>query len=105
MQYYSDKTKQLYIKKEELIAAEKEWDQAHAFELKKAEERKSRAKAVEDAWKEYADLQKECESKLKEKKTTYYKLRNEFIKDYGSYHSTVNSIVDLADILDQMFIF
>ena len=75
MQYYSDKTKQLYVKKDELIAAEKEWDKAHALELKKADERKSRAKAVED------------------------------IKDYGSYHSTVNSIVDLTDILNQMFIF
>ncbi len=105
MQYYSDKTKQLYVKKEELIAAEKEWDKAHALELKKADERKNRAKAVEDAWKEYTDLQKECEAKLKEKKTAYYELRNAFIKDYGSYHSTVSSIVNLADILDQMFIF
>ena len=77
MKYYSDKTKKIYDTVEQLQAAEKKYDEAHAAEIKKAEERKKRAAEVSEARKELANAQKK-----------YNDLLNKFVKDYGSYHET-----------------
>ena len=80
MRYYSDTLKKLFETEEELKKAEVEFEEKHALELKKKEERAHRAKEVEEAYKKYLDL------------------RSKFVKDYGSYHMTIteNDLKDLS---------
>ncbi len=80
MRYYSDTLKKLYETEEELKKEEAAFEEKHALELKKKEERANRAKEVEEAYKKYLDL------------------RSKFVKDYGSYHMTIteNDLKDLS---------
>lgn len=78
MRYYSDTLKKLFETEDELKKAEVEFEEKHALELKKKEERATRAKEVEEAYKKYLDL------------------RAKFVKDYGSYHMTITD-KDLKD--------
>lgn len=91
MQYYSNITKQLYDTPEECEKAEakvvKAREDKKLAEQKKSEERKVRAKAIEDAYQEFTDAQKIAS----EKRKAYQKLLDEFVKDYGSYHATIRS--------------
>lgn len=91
MKYYSDKTKKLYETVEDLNKAEKAYDEAHAAELKKAEEKKHRAEEIQAALKAIVDAQHK-----------YNELVNQFIKDYGSYHATYRDgdVVSLRDIFN-----
>lgn len=77
MYIYSEKTKKRYDTVEECVKAEEEFDKAIAEENEKKErlanERKERAKEVEEAIKNANDL------------------LNKFIKDYGSFHTTYTS--------------
>lgn len=88
MRYYSDTLKKLFETEEELKKAEVEFTEKHALELKKKEERVTRAKEVEEAYKKYLDL------------------RAKFVKDYGSYHMTItdkdlkNIPISLLDFFD-----
>lgn len=74
MKYYSDKTRKLYDTEEDLLKAEELLAQKEIEEKKKMESRKSRAKEVEDAYKHYLDL------------------LDKFIKDYGSFHTTLTQL-------------
>lgn len=91
MKYYSDKTKKLYDTVELLNEAEMAYDEAHAAELKKAEQKKNAAEAIRAARKAIIELQSE-----------YNKLVNQFIKEYGSYHETYRDgdIINLQDIFN-----
>ena len=84
MRIFSEKTGKEYKTVPECIAAEKEFDEAQAKEeaRKKAlsDERKTRAKEVEDALKAVCDAQKVYEEKL-----------DAFVKDYGSFHATIRT--------------
>lgn len=84
MRIFSEKTGKEYKTVPECIAAEKEFDEAQAKKeaRKKAlsDERKTRAKEVEDALKAVCDAQKVYEEKL-----------NAFVKDYGSFHATIRT--------------
>ena len=84
MRILSEKTGKEYKTVPECIAAEKEFDEAQAKEeaRKKAlsDERKTRAKEVEDALKAVCDAQKAYEEKL-----------DAFVKDYGSFHATIRT--------------
>lgn len=71
MKFYSDKTKKLYESESDLVKAEKQYDEHEAAEKKKKEARAARAKEVSDAYEHYE------------------KLLEAFIKDYGSYHTTI----------------
>ena len=84
MKYYSEKLNKVFDKVEDLESAEKEHAEKEAQALKLREERKVRAKEVEDAY------------------IAYKKLLNQFIKDYGSYHQTIKDN-DSWSILDVMF--
>ena len=87
--FYSEQLKKYYDTKEACLAAEKEYEEKHAIELKAKEERAAKAKAVEEAYKNYLQL------------------RSDFIKEYGQYHMTLtekdlpkaNSILDMFDWL------
>lgn len=91
MKYYSDKTKKLYDSVELLNEAEMAYDEAHAAELKKAEQKKQAAEAIKAARKAVIDAQ-----------SRYNELVNQFIKDYGSYHETYRDgdVVSLRDIFN-----
>ena len=83
--YYSDVLHKQFNDKESCIAAEKEYEEKHAAELKAKEERTKEAKEVEEAYR------------------TYLNLRNEFVKKYGSYHMTITDTIPelpLASIFD-----
>jgi hypothetical protein len=91
MKYYSDKTKKLYDSVELLNEAEMAYDEAHAAELKKAEQKKNAAEAIRAARKAIIEAQNK-----------YNELVNQFIKDYGSYHETYRDgdVVSLRDIFN-----
>ena len=91
MKYYSDKTKKLYETVEDLSKAEKAYDEVHAAELKKAEEKKQAAEVIRAARKAIVDAQNK-----------YNELVNQFIKDYGSYHETYRDgdLVNLKEIIN-----
>lgn len=94
MKYYSDKTKKLYASVELLNEAEKAYDELHAAELKKAEERKSRADEVKEARIAAIEAQRK-----------YNDLLNKFVKDYGSYHETYKDadLISINDIFNHFF--
>ena len=71
MKYYSDITKQLYDKKEDLVKAEVE-------ATKSKSERAERAKEVTEALKAANEATKKAN-----------KLLSEFVKDYGSFKTTI----------------
>ena len=91
MKYYSDKTKKLYDSVELLTEAEMAYDEAHAAELKRAEEKKQRAEEIKAARQEILAAQNK-----------YNELVNKFIKDYGSYHETYRDgdMISLKDIFN-----
>ena len=70
MKYYSEKLKKLFDKENELQEAEQAFDKKEAVELKKREERATRAKEVDEAYQHYQELLKK------------------FLDDYGYYHRT-----------------
>lgn len=97
MKYYSEVTKRFYdcesslIEDEEKVAKEQEEKEAKAKQLK--EERANRAKAVEDAYKLANEKQAEAD-----------KLMREFIKDYGSFHTTVKDVKpSFTSLIDYFF--
>lgn len=79
MKYYSDKLDKIFNEVKDLEEAEKAYDEKHALELKKKEERAARAKEVDEARKTFLDL------------------LDKFIKDYGYYHSTIDG--EIFDLL------
>lgn len=84
MKILSEKTGKTYATVDECMAAEKEYDDALEAEKKKKEElasnRKARATEVEEAYKAISVAKK-----------NYYKVLQNFIKDYGSFHMTLNT--------------
>lgn len=97
MKYYSELTKKIYdcegdlIADEESVVKAKQEKDAKAKQLK--EERASRAKAVEDAYKLANEKQAEAD-----------KLMREFIKDYGSFHTTVKDVKpSFTSLIDYFF--
>ena len=78
MKILSEITGKEYTSVDECLEAEAKWqkemEELKAERERKANERKARAKEVEDASKKY------------------YELLNSFIEDYGSYHSTIKDI-------------
>ena len=71
MKYYSEITKKVYDTEDALVAAEKEVSTAK-------EQRSLRAKEVEDALLKAREAQKEATDLL-----------NKFVKDYGSFKTTI----------------
>lgn len=82
MKYYSETLKKLFDTTEDLKNAEAKHAESIAAAEKKRAERSARAKEVEDAYK------------------AYKKLLDAFVKDYGSFHMTINDSRSLFDLLD-----
>lgn len=89
MKYYSDKLNKVFETVDELESAELEYTKKQDEELKKKQERKERAKEVDEAFK------------------NYQKLLSAFIKDYGSYHFSCNDkfLDDVNKFLSNIFYF
>lgn len=82
----------------------KELKEAEEKELKAKEEKSSKAKAVEEAYKSYVEEIEKSNKAIAEKKKIYLNLRNEFVKQYGSFHTTVSKTFSTThDALDEMF--
>ena len=96
MKFYSENLKKFFDTEKECVEAETEAKRKADVEAKKKEElanaRKERAKAIDEA----------REVMLKAEKD-YNKLVREFIKDYGSYHTSYSTKdCDFVDDLDLM---
>ena len=98
MKYYSEDLKRLFDNEDELTKAEAEAKKvALAKETKEKqlrEERATRAKEVEDALKAARDAEKKAN-----------KLMNNFVQDYGSFHTTIKDVFDPFDWFWNKFIF
>jgi len=116
---YSQLLKKPFATLDELKEAEDEYNKAHAEEIRRAEERKVRAKEVEDAYKATLDVRRQAKEIIDEanRKASemirnaeghYNNVKEEFIKDYGSFHMSYtnnngNTIVSVSDLFDSMF--
>lgn len=103
VQYRSDKTKQTYGSEAECLAAEKEWDKAHAKELKAKENRQRQIKEIELAANDYLSTlhennkkKKELDNEASKKYTEYKHLLDKFAAENQGYHLTYTSGGDNA---------
>ena len=97
MKFYSEQLSKLFDTQAELETAEEKENAAkRAEEEKKAKlkaNRETRAKEVEDAFKTAAEAQKKANELL-----------NTFLKDYGSYHTTLKDApVSIWDAFFNLF--
>ena len=90
MLYFSEKSKKFYKTEKELVEAEKAYDAEQAEATKKANERKTRAKAVEKAYKHAEEVRKEAAEQIRKADKEYYDLKNKFVKDYGAFHWSID---------------
>lgn len=91
MKYYSEILRRTFDTVEELENEEKKVKEAEQKKELMLSKKKERAELVNNAFKELQDVRKEYYAKLREKEENYIKLRDEFVKDYGSWHMTYSS--------------
>lgn len=98
MKYYSEVLKKTFDSEKECLKAEHEYEVKLAEEernrKKLADERKARAKEIEDARNEVLKAQKK-----------YSDLINAFVKDYKSFHMTYSTKLDDTDFVKSFFEF
>lgn len=94
--YYSDITKKYYDTEEECIEAEAFVEAAEREKEEKLAKRAERAKEVQEKFEEAEKVRKEANELLEA-----------FLKDYGSYHTTIKSpYMSVFDsIFDRLFDF
>lgn len=96
MKYFSEKLNKLFDTDKECAEAEAAHEKAVAeAEAKKkalANERAERAKKVEDLYKAFLEARKAYDDELKL-----------FVKDYGSYHTTIKFQHPIFDLFDGWF--
>lgn len=107
--YYSNVLKKPFTTLKELQEAEDAFNKENEEKLKLVEVKKTRAKEIEDAYKHSMEVRKEAQAKIREADEAYYKLRDAFVKDYGSYHLSVYNDgkhpeeVTFSDLIDSFF--
>ena len=92
MKYFSEITEKVYDTPEELETAEKEVLDEQKNQEEKIAKRAERAKEVEEAYALAADVKEQAD-----------KLLNEFLKDHGSFHTTVMRPVKRINVFDDWF--
>ena len=102
MKYYSENLKKLFDTEKDLKEAEAKYEVALKCKADLKTEKKKRAEEVENAYKETLEIKKEYAKKLDEAEAEFIKLKNNFVKDYGSFHMTYSSS---DDILPEYFSF
>ena len=93
---------------DEMLKAEQEFKKETEEKTKLVEEKKARAKEVEDAYLEYQKVKEDCLTKMAEAEKKWLELRDKFAEDYHGYHMTyVNhngkKEVSFSDLLDCFF--
>lgn len=84
--YKSTMLNRVFDRYEDLVQAEEAYEAENAEKLKMAEEKKARAKEVEDAYKASMQARKDANKAISEADKRYYELRDAFIRDYKSFH-------------------
>lgn len=102
MKYYSENLKKLFDTEKDLKEAEAKYEVALKCKVDLKNEKKKRAEEVENAYKKTLEIKKEYAKKLDEAEAEFIKLKNNFVKDYGSFHMTYSSS---DDILPEYFSF
>ena len=98
MVIYSEKTKKEYKSVDECVAAESEYDKKQAEKrleaIRKASEKNDREKIIREAY-----------NKVEQATKDYYKLLDEYYKDYGKviYRTPFNTIEDLVRHIQKFF--
>lgn len=117
--FYSKLLNKPFDSLEELKDAELAYHKANDEKEKLAEERKERAREVEDALKHVYDVRKasrekinkvreECAKELSEAEDEYNKLLEAFLKDYKTFHVSysnngIHEVVSISDLVDSFF--
>jgi len=106
--YYSKLLKKPFDTLEELKTAEDEYNKVNAEKIKLAEEKKADAKAIEESYQKAMNTRKLAGQMIQEADAEYIKLRNEFIKKYGSYHISIydgsnNLNATVSDLFNAFF--
>lgn len=86
MKYYSEKTKKLYASEQELNEAEAALEAKNAQQNAEREQRKADAKKVQDAAEKAITAKREYDKEL-----------SSFLRKYGSYHTTITSVLNDMD--------
>lgn len=92
MLYTSEKTGKSYKTEEECKNADAEFEKEEAKKKELVEVKKTRAKEVEDAYKDYLKVRDEAFNKIAEAEKKWIELRNKFSEDYGGYHMTYTNV-------------
>ena len=93
---------------EELQEAELAYHKANDEKLKLAEERKTDAKKVEDAYKHLLEVKAKAMKEIKEAEDMYLKEKEAFINKYQSYHMTYTNnngveSLSVSDLIENFF--
>lgn len=114
MKYYSEKLSEAkgkpvtFDSPKELEKAEKAYDEEHALEIRKADERKAEAKKVEEAYKATLEARRKAGKEIDEADKAYREARDAFVEKYGSYHMTYTNsngkeLLTFGDMWDDFF--
>ena len=97
--YYSELLNRQFNSEQECLAAEKQYQEQvlakQEAENKLKEQKATRAKEVESAYKE-----------LKDAERRYLDLRNKFVEDYGQFHMTYRDkapVITIEDLFKALF--
>ena len=86
--YYSKLLNKPFDTLDSLVQAENAYKEEAEKKLRLVEEKKIRAKEVEDAYLEYQKVKEEAYKQIAEAEKKWVELRDKFAQDYGSYHMT-----------------
>jgi len=106
--YKSKLLNKVFDTKEALEEAEAKYHAENDAKIKLAEEKKARAKEVEDAYLNLQKVREEAYNKIAEAEKKWIELRDKFSKDYNGYHMTyVNDngkkTITFGDLFDSFF--
>lgn len=92
----------------ELQEAERKYHEENDARQKLAEKKKLRAEEIKALKQKTIEARREAQKLINDADTAYYKARNEFIKDYGSYHESYYSdgeheMITINDVIDTLF--
>jgi peptidoglycan hydrolase CwlO-like protein len=104
MKYYGERTNKLYETEQECLKAEfaakeEENRQKILAERRAAEEKEKKEKAAAER-KELAAKVEEARKAMVAAQKTYRDTISEFVKKYGSYHWTSNSVDDIPKLFE-----
>lgn len=105
--YYSKELKQVFDTLEELQAAELKLHEEQDAKVKLQNEKRERAKEVEDAYLAYQEVKEKAYKEISEAEAKWVELRDRFAEDYGGYHMTYSNDngtkkVTFSDLLNSM---